>query len=111
LPQNKTVDVIVSNPPYIPTNDMLQLAKNVYNYEPHNALDGGIDGLDFYRKISAQALKRLNPKGLIAFEIGYNQGEAMRCILTQNGYTDIQIQNDLAGLDRVVTAQMVSKEA
>ena len=100
--QSNMADVIISNPPYIPTGDVAHLAENVRFYEPHHALDGGTDGLDFYRKISVQSLDWLRPGGLLAFEIGYNQGEDVRCLLAQNGYHRIQLLKDLAGLGRVV---------
>jgi len=97
-------DFVVSNPPYIPTNDIEQLSINVKNFEPICALDGGKDGLGFYRKICRQAKYFLKPNGNIYFEIGYNQADDVALLLKTNGYTNIKIIKDLAGLDRVVKA-------
>jgi release factor glutamine methyltransferase len=98
-------DIIVSNPPYIPSGDIEDLMPEVRNFEPRIALDGSNDGLEFYRCISKEAKKHLNPDGLIFYEIGYNQGEAVKLILTEEGYTDVIIKKDLSGLDRIVTAR------
>ena len=98
-------DIIVSNPPYIPSDDIADLMPEVRDYEPRMALDGRGDGLEFYRCISKAAKKHLNPNGLIFYEIGYNQGEAVRKILEQEGFTDVTIKKDLSGLDRVVSAR------
>lgn len=94
--------IIVSNPPYIPRMDIDKLQAEVKSYEPRLALDGGIDGLDFYREISNKAMKYLKRNGLLAYEIGYDQGEAVRDILIDEGFNDIQVLQDLQGLDRVV---------
>lgn len=99
-------DVIVSNPPYIERDVIPTLGSNVKDYEPVGALDGGVDGLDFYRAISTAAPGYLNSNGLIAFEIGYNQAEAVKNILVKAGFTDIEIARDLSGLDRVVCARL-----
>lgn len=96
-------DVIVSNPPYIVSTVIPTLAAQVKDYEPMRALDGGSDGLDFYRTITAQAHKYLNNGGYLAFEIGYDQGEAVSRLLTDNGYADVKTGKDLAGLDRTVS--------
>jgi release factor glutamine methyltransferase len=98
-------DIIVSNPPYIPSGDIEDLMPEVRNFEPRMALDGSSDGLEFYRCISQAAKKHLNPDGLILYEIGYNQGEAVKLILTEEGFTDVIIKKDLSGLDRVVAAR------
>lgn len=93
--------VIVSNPPYIPTKDVEQLMTDVKDYEPRSALDGGADGLDFYRKIVQDA--PLPEGGLLAFEIGYDQGEAVPRLMKEAGYQKIELLQDLSGLDRIVT--------
>jgi release factor glutamine methyltransferase len=98
-------DIIVSNPPYIPSGDIEDLMPEVRDFEPRMALDGSGDGLGFYRCISRAAMEHLNPNGLIFYEIGYNQGEAVKLILTEEGFTDVIIKKDLSGLDRVVTAR------
>lgn len=106
IKQNKKFDVIVSNPPYIKEEVIPTLMEDVKDYEPYIALCGGIDGLDFYRKITNQSLKILENNGLLAFEIGYDQGEAVKELLIENGFTDIRVINDLAGLNRVVIGKM-----
>lgn len=98
-------DFIISNPPYIPKSVIKTLDSGVKDYEPHLALDGGDDGLDFYRKISAGAKKYLKGDGWLMFEIGYDQGNDLSQILKTNGYKNIYVLQDLAGLDRVVVGQ------
>lgn len=95
-------DMIVSNPPYIETQVVETLALEVKEHEPRLALDGGKDGLDFYRRITAQAGVHLNRGGMLFFEIGYNQGKAVSDILEEAGFVDVQVKKDLSGLDRVV---------
>lgn len=95
------LDAIVSNPPYIPKKDIAELMTEVKDFEPMNALDGGEDGLDFYRAIVEQAKEWLVDGGWLFFEIGYDQGEDLRKLLQEFGYTAIEIRQDLAGLDRV----------
>ena len=77
---------------------------DVKDYEPSNALFGGDDGMDFYRKIASDGFELLNAGGGIFFEIGYDEAEGVREILINNGYTDIEVLKDLSGLDRVVSA-------
>jgi release factor glutamine methyltransferase len=98
-------DIIVSNPPYIPSGDIEALMPEVRDHEPRLALDGREDGLEFYRNISKAAKEHLKPEGLIFYEIGYNQGEAVREILTKEGFTEVTIKKDLSGLDRVVAGR------
>ena len=95
------LDAIVSNPPYIPKKDIEELMTEVKDFEPMNALDGGEDGLDFYRAIVEQGREWLKDGGWLFFEIGYDQGEDLRKLLKEFGYTEIEIRQDLAGLDRV----------
>lgn len=95
------LDAMVSNPPYIPKKDIAELMTEVKDFEPMNALDGGEDGLDFYRAIVAEGRAWLKDGGWLFFEIGYDQGDALRILLVEFGYTDIAIIQDLAGLDRV----------
>ena len=97
-------DIIVSNPPYIETETIKTLSEEVKR-EPIIALDGGKDGLDFYRQIVMEAKKYLNSKGYLAFEIGYNQKLALEEIFEQNDYKNIYSKKDLSGNDRVVVAQ------
>lgn len=93
-------DCVVSNPPYIKTEVIETLDRKVVGFEPHLALDGGDDGLDFYRIISQKA--PLKPKGLLAFEIGFDQGDAVSKIMNDLGYTHIEIIKDIENRDRVV---------
>ena len=95
------LDAIVSNPPYIPKKDIEELMTEVKDFEPMNALDGGEDGLDFYRAIVEQGREWLKDGGWLFFEIGYDQGEDLRNLLKEFGYTEVEIRQDLAGLDRV----------
>ena len=75
---------------------------DVKNYEPHTALNGGIDGLDFYRKIIEQSQDVLKNNGILAFEIGYNQGEEVKLLMEENNFKNIKVIKDFASLDRVV---------
>lgn len=101
----KSVDILVSNPPYIPSKDIDDLQVEVSKYEPRLALDGGVDGLDFYREIISKSEEYLSDNGVIAFEIGYDQGKDIKNLLIQqNIFKDIEIIKDLSGLDRVVIA-------
>lgn len=95
-------DIIVSNPPYIPTKDIDQLMVEVKDHEPIIALDGDKDGLSFYKRIGNEINKYLAPKGYIFLEIGYDQGLAVTEILENAGIEDIKVVKDLSGLDRVV---------
>lgn len=95
-------DVIVSNPPYIPTGVIPTLMEEVRDYEPREALDGKEDGLFFYRKISSDARGFLKGGGYLFFEIGYDQAEAVSHIMESDGYQDVTVVKDFAGLDRVV---------
>lgn len=102
----RQVDCIVSNPPYLTTDEMEELQKEV-TFEPEIALRGGIDGLKFYRIISCLWREILASGGLIAFEIGYKQSDAISKLLEASGYHDINIIKDLGGNDRVVTAEKI----
>ena len=97
-------DIIVSNPPYIETKKIENLPEEVKR-EPKIALDGGEDGLKFYKEISKEAKKYLLENGYLAFEIGYNQREYVESILKQDRYKNIYSRKDLSGNDRVVIAQ------
>ncbi|MCL2235939.1 MAG: peptide chain release factor N(5)-glutamine methyltransferase [Defluviitaleaceae bacterium] len=97
-------DFIVSNPPYIPTKDIDGLDISVKEYEPTKALDGGADGLGFYDRIIKEAPHWLVEGGRIYFEIGYDQGEEVKNILQEVGFSNVTIIKDLSDHDRVVTA-------
>lgn len=100
--EHKEYDFIVSNPPYIPKAVVDTLDAGVKDYEPHLALDGGADGLDFYREITLGAKEYLKSGGWLLFEIGYDQGESVSELLIANDLKEVQVRKDLAGLDRVV---------
>ena len=105
----KRFDFIISNPPYIETEVIDTLDPEVKNYEPMLALDGGADGLDFYRIIAEKAPEHLRKNGKLILEIGYNQGISVPEILNATGrFEDIQVLKDLAGIDRVVTASLIA---
>lgn len=98
----KTFQIIVSNPPYIESKEIDRLQTEVKDYEPMLALDGGADGLKYYRDISKRAKEFLESGGLLIYEIGYNQGRQVSDIMRSEDYKDIQVLKDLQGLDRVV---------
>ena len=103
---NNKYDIIVSNPPYIKTQDIKTLEKNVKNYEPILALDGGKSGLIFYEKITNNAIKYLNKNGYLMLEIGYDQAEDVKNIMENNNFYNTTVLKDLSGLDRVVFANI-----
>lgn len=98
-------DMIVSNPPYIRRDVIETLSEEVRCHEPYQALDGHEDGLYFYRRIISEAGAHLKQGGWLCFEIGYDQGEAVSELMKMHGFSRIQVKKDLAGLDRVVSAQ------
>ena len=97
-----TYDLIISNPPYIKSEECKKLMPEVKDHEPMLALDGKEDGLYFYREIIKDANKYLNPQGMLAFEIGYDQGDAVKELMETQGFSHVEIKKDLAGLDRLV---------
>ena len=100
--KDEKFNVIVSNPPYIPTSEIKTLPKDVQG-EPHIALDGGKDGLDFYRKIAKEAYKYLGVQGVLALEIGYNQKEYVKTIIeNEKRYVETYCKKDLCQNDRVI---------
>ncbi len=98
-------DMIVSNPPYITTAEMQVLPQSVKNYEPHLALHGGSDGLDFYRSITANYKHALKPGGYLCFEFGIGQGDAVCAILEENGFTVQERACDYNQIERAVIAR------
>ena len=99
-------DMILSNPPYIPTQDIDTLQTEVRDHEPIKALDGGSDGLDFYRRIAEDAFGSLKKDGLMFLEIGCDQAEAVTSLLRGAGYySEIEVHKDLTGLDRVISCR------
>lgn len=97
-----TYDIIVSNPPYIRSDVIPTLMEEVREHEPLLALDGMEDGLSFYRRIVQEGRQYLNGGGMLFFEIGYDQGKAVRDLMENNGYKNVAVLKDYAGLDRVV---------
>ena len=95
-------NVIVSNPPYIPSAVIEELEPEVRDHEPRGALDGTADGLYFYRILAEECAKHLTPGGHVYFEIGYDQGAAVKELLDNRGFKDTRVIQDLAGKDRVV---------
>ena len=95
-------DAIVCNPPYIPSGDIPGLDVSVKDYEPRVALDGGEDGLDFYRAIAEKWKSALRLGGTLIFEVGMGQADAVEDILEKNGYEDIKIFPDTQNIPRVV---------
>ncbi len=103
-------DMIVSNPPYVTTQQMDVLPESVKNYEPHLALHGGADGLDFYRSIAENYRQALKPGGFLCFEFGMGQGNAVCRILEMNGYTILERSRDYNDRERAVLAQFGRKD-
>ena len=102
FPETDQFDVIVSNPPYIPSAVIEKLEPEVRDHEPRGALDGTADGLYFYRILAEECAKHLTPGGHVYFEIGYDQGAAVKKLLDNHGFKDTRVIQDLAGKDRVV---------
>lgn len=103
-------DLIVSNPPYITEAEMDELPDSVKDYEPHMALFGGKDGLDFYRSIAKNYSKALKPGGYLCFEFGMGQGDDVCRILEENGYKVLERTQDFNEIERAVLAQYGGKE-
>ncbi|MGG4493280.1 peptide chain release factor N(5)-glutamine methyltransferase [Brevibacillus reuszeri] len=103
LAAGERVDILVSNPPYIPSRDVDDLDEEVRVHEPRMALDGGEDGLVFYRRLCEALPQVTNPKAIVAFEVGIHQASDVADLMTGSGVIgEVQIINDLAGIERVV---------
>lgn len=100
---NLTFDLIISNPPYIKEGDIMTLQPEIMNWEPPEALNGGEDGLAYYRRIIAEAKNYLKMEGFLMFEIGIDQAEPVEEIAKHAGFRDISLKKDYAGLDRIMT--------
>ncbi|MDX1357503.1 MAG: peptide chain release factor N(5)-glutamine methyltransferase [Clostridia bacterium] len=100
----KKFDIITANPPYIPSTDIQSLDSDVRDYEPLSALDGGTDGLDFYRWIISGAPDYLSPGGIIVLEAGIGLSKPICNILTHNNFSNVAIKNDIGGIPRIITA-------
>ena len=101
-----TFDLIVSNPPYVASMDILTLDSSVRDYEPLGALDGGEDGLMFYRAIVRHWTQILRPGGWLMFEVGEDQADAVMALMTEEKYTDVTALEDTAGIRRVVVGRI-----
>jgi len=101
-----TVDLLVSNPPYIPTDEIPDLSAEVADHDPREALDGGQDGLNVYRALASEMEDWVRPGGHVAVEIGFDQGPQVVEIFAASGAQDVTTIQDYAGLDRVVTARL-----
>ena len=101
----QVVDLVVSNPPYIPRADLAGLQEEVRDHEPRVALDGGPDGLDAYRVLAVEAPRVLAPGGWVALELGFGQAAEVRAMFEAAGFRPVEISPDLAGISRVMTAR------
>lgn len=108
IKKEKKYDILVSNPPYIEDSVIDTLMDDVKNYEPHTALAGGEEGMDFYKRIVDESINVLEKGGILAFEIGHDQGERVKKLMVNNGYHNVKVIKDLAGLDRVVIGNLNS---
>lgn len=98
-------DIIVSNPPYIPTRDIDGLEESVKDYEPKLALDGGADGLDYYKIIAVDGINRLNAGGKLFLEVGIGQANAVKELLEQAGFINVETRKDISGIERMIKAE------
>ena len=98
-------DLITANPPYIPTDELSTLDATIRNFEPQLALDGGPDGLHIIRRIVHEAPEWLEPDGIVAIEIAFNQAAAVTGLLNARGFVDVACNKDYGGRDRVVSAR------
>ncbi|MBM7835369.1 peptide chain release factor N(5)-glutamine methyltransferase [Clostridium sardiniense] len=110
IDEDKKYDIIVSNPPYIKEEEIRTLMDDVKRYEPHSALSGGEDGLVFYRRIVNESKILLKGKGILAFEIGHDQGDEVKTLMEENNFKDVRVIKDLAGHDRVVVGNFTLVE-
>jgi release factor glutamine methyltransferase len=104
-PVSGAFDAIVSNPPYIPSHDLAGLEPEVRQFDPVLALDGGADGLDFYRRIAAEAPRYLAPGGVLALELGIHQAQDVRALVADAGFSDLTLHRDFSGIERHLTAR------
>jgi len=103
--KGKAYDLITANPPYIRRSELETLQREIRDWEPISALDGGEDGMDFYRTILSSADQFLNPSGSIFLELGYDQAEAVKKIAKRQGFNDVAVINDYAGIGRILAAR------
>jgi release factor glutamine methyltransferase len=108
IPEGERFDLIVSNPPYVASGEIGELARDIREHEPHLALDGGPDGLDVIRRIVRESPRRLNPGGWLMLELSPEQAPAAIQLLQENGFTSVTAKNDLSGQARVVVGKWES---
>lgn len=108
IKKEKKYDILVSNPPYIEDSVIETLMDDVKNYEPHTALAGGEEGMDFYKRIVDESINVLEKDGILAFEIGHDQGQKVKNLMVNKGYSNVKVIKDLAGLDRVIIGNLNS---
>ena len=106
--KGRRFDIITANPPYIRTEEMGSLQREILDWEPEEALDGGLDGLDFYRSILSSAGIHLNPGGLIFLELGYDQADLVRQLADRKGFKDVSVVEDFSGIGRILKARSES---
>jgi release factor glutamine methyltransferase len=103
IPPENDVEIVVSNPPYVPLRDAASLAPEVRDYEPAVALFGGLDGLEFYRRLLSGCVGHLNPDGWLIVEVGYDQAAAVRALAEPYYWEEGRTYRDLQGIERVLT--------
>jgi release factor glutamine methyltransferase len=111
LSADERFELIVSNPPYIEAGALPELMKDVRDFEPHLALNGGLDGLDFYRQIVATAPRFLTSGGVLAVEIGDTQGQAVMDLFAKAGFSELELERDYGQRDRVVSGKAPSRRS
>jgi len=109
LPPNATFDLIVSNPPYIADKEAPQLAREVRDHEPHRALFGGPTGVELYARLIEQTAALLAPGGVVVLELGHNAADRVHPLLDNSAWTNLSITRDLAGIERVLSAERGSR--
>lgn len=105
VPVTGLFDLVVSNPPYIPSSDLGALEAEVRDFDPALALDGGADGLDFYRRIIEAAPRHLSPGGILTLELGIHQAGAVSALVLEAGFSDLELHRDYSGIERHLTAR------
>ena len=103
--KGKAYDLITANPPYIRRSELETLQREIRDWEPISALDGGEDGMDFYRTILSSADQFLNPGGSLFLELGYDQAEAVKKVAKRQGFLDLTVINDYAGIGRILAVR------
>jgi release factor glutamine methyltransferase len=106
--RSERFDLVVGNPPYIPSSDIAGLMVDVRDFEPRRALDGGPDGLDLVRTIVREAPERLTPGGLLALEVGFDQGDRVAVLFQSAGFSAIERRRDYGGHERVVSGRLAT---